>query len=695
MKRKRNVSSKEDKEIEPPKKKHRKRERKIDSLSELISFGKKCTVDSTMSINVVVLWQMLNQLEKLNNMIGMKSLKETVFDQIIYYLQGMHLRNLEGEFLHTLILGPPGHGKCLGYNVPIMLFNGRQKMSQDIKTGDLLMGDDSSPRQVLSVCRGRENLYRVKQLYGDDYIVNESHILSLKLSRTPQLSDYTNRESYEVKWFDETTSRTKCFPYKDRDKGNVYQQAQYFKSSLAGCGTVRDICVSDYIKRSKSWKRAHKGYKVGIDFIERKVPVGPYLLGLWLGDGSRDRFRISLGGEIELKEYMSGLDFYISDKSWETKNEMYNIFLFNYGLVEGNKHIPDVYKFNNRDVRLELLAGIIDSDGHLRNKCYDIMQRNYRLSQDIVWLARSVGLKANMNTFVKKQTFHRIVISGNTHEIPCLLLRKRTESCGRASNSLVCGIEIEDLGLGSYYGFTIDGNHRFLLGDFTVTHNTEVAKIIGEIYCALGILSKGSFRIIHRDDLVAKYLGQSAPKTRKLLKKCLGGVAFIDEIYSLAPDPRDSDSFSKESIDVLNAFLSEHKNDFCCIAAGYEKEVEECFFSMNKGLKRRFVWVHRISSYSHSELADIFMKMIGEIKWKYNFSKNDVVKIFKNNKKLFPNAGGDIETFVTKCKIAHSLRVFTLPGKYKFILTLKDLYKGIEMVKKFLPKKQDLPMMYT
>ena len=128
---------------------------------------------------------------------------------------------------------------------------------------------------------------------------------------------------------------------------------------------------------------------------------------------------------------------------------------------------------------------------------------------------------------------------------------------------------------------------------------TTVAQIIGKIYQTLGVLSRnGIFKIAHRDDFIAGYLGQTATKTQKLLKSCIGGILFIDEVYSLAPRENDKDSFSKEALDTLTAFLSEHKNDFCCIAAGYEEDVENCFFAMNKGLKRRFPWVHKIDNYT-------------------------------------------------------------------------------------------------
>jgi SpoVK/Ycf46/Vps4 family AAA+-type ATPase len=158
---------------------------------------------------------------------------------------------------------------------------------------------------------------------------------------------------------------------------------------------------------------------------------------------------------------------------------------------------------------------------------------------------------------------------------------------------------------------------------------TSVAEIIGNIYRRIGILSQnGSFTIAKREDFIAPYLGQTAIKTRVLLESCIGGVLFIDEAYSLGSGQQDKDSFSKEAIDTLNAFLSEHKKDFCCIIAGYAEEIQKCFFQVNMGLTRRFPWVHRIDPYSSLELALIFRKKVKEVGWEMNvaFVHVEVVK---------------------------------------------------------------------
>ena len=212
------------------------------------------------------------------------------------------------------------------------------------------------------------------------------------------------------------------------------------------------------------------------------------------------------------------------------------------------------------------------------------------------------------------------------------------------------------------------------------TGKTSVAEIIGNIYKNMGVLSsKGSFTLAKREDFIAPYLGQTAIKTRVLLESCVGGVLFIDEAYALGPGQKDKDSFSKEAIDTLNAFLSEHKNDFCCIIAGYEEDIEKCFFRINKGLERRFQWVHRIDKYSDLELAKIMFKMINEVEWKINVGLNDLSEFIKKNNKCFKNFGGDIETFLSKCKMAHAQRVFSLEDRHRFIITQEDLDKAIEL----------------
>jgi len=212
---------------------------------------------------------------------------------------------------------------------------------------------------------------------------------------------------------------------------------------------------------------------------------------------------------------------------------------------------------------------------------------------------------------------------------------------------------------------------------------TEVARIIGNIYKSMNILSEnGHFKVAYRDDFISGYLGQTAIKTRQLLESCIGGILFVDEVYSLGPGVDDKDSFSKECIETITAFLSEHKNDFCFIGAGYEKDIKKCFFASNKGLERRFQWNHKIDTYSPENLTQIFIKMVKDINWVHTVSEKDITNLIKNNKDLFKNAGGDIEIFISKCKLVHAKRVFSLNDNNMFVLISDDLKKAIKLMKK-------------
>lgn len=208
------------------------------------------------------------------------------------------------------------------------------------------------------------------------------------------------------------------------------------------------------------------------------------------------------------------------------------------------------------------------------------------------------------------------------------------------------------------------------------TGKTEVAKIMGVIFSNLGVLKKNVFRKVTRDDLVAGYLGQTAIKTKDVIKECLGGVLFIDEAYALGNIEK-KDSFSKESIDTICEALSNHKHDLMCIIAGYKKELKDCFFSYNEGLESRFTWKFQIDDYNAQDLKEIFEKKVKDAKWSL---KDDInVEWFDKNFEYFKFFGRDMETLLSKVKIAHSKRVFCKSKEEKTKLTMIDLDKGLDM----------------
>lgn len=136
------------------------------------------------------------------------------------------------------------------------------------------------------------------------------------------------------------------------------------------------------------------------------------------------------------------------------------------------------------------------------------------------------------------------------------------------------------------------------------TGKTTVARILGNIYKNLGVLSKGHFIEVDRSDLVGEYLGHTAPKTAKVVESALGGILFIDEAYSLVPEGR-QDSFAQEAINTLLKMMEDHRDDLVVIVAGYKEEMSR-FINSNPGLKSRFSRSIHFADYSVSELTEIF-----------------------------------------------------------------------------------------
>lgn len=316
-------------------------------------------------------------------------------------------------------LAPPKRFKCLGKGTKVIMYDGSTRKVEDLKVGDLLMGDDSTPRRIETCGKGYGKLFQVKQSNGLDYVCNDVHILCLRS------------------------------PYKP--------------------GKVKEVEAEEYYRESQSKNsnaKAWQGYKVGVDFPQQPVPLDPYFLGLWLGD------RNSRESEIAV----SSQDKEIGEN-----------------LIK-NKHIPSKFRINSREVRLKLLAGLLDSGGTFAEKVGFVFQNsNHQLIQDVEWLARSLGFRARTLTHkmsIKSiscaGTSQRVIISGDISEIPTLLPRKKGKNSLKHQNNLY-KIELNPLPDGEYYGFTIGGNQRFLLEDFTVTHNTTFC-----INLAMNMISVGA-----------------------------------------------------------------------------------------------------------------------------------------------------------------------------------------------------------
>ena len=357
----------------------------------------------------------------------------------------------------VIIAARPAMGKCLGRGTKVVMFDGTLKNVEDVKIGDQLMGDDSTPRNVLSIARGKEQMYWIQQNKGISYRVNESHILSLKRSRNEGKHKH---------------------------------------------GDILNISVKEYIKKSDKFKSNYKGYKVAVEFGEQLLPIDPYFLGIWLGDGTSSNVSIATQDKEVvkfLKKYAKKLDLQLTKQHNDTtKCSMYAITSGQRGgyykddtslqrklrklEVLDNKHIPHLYIQNSTKNRLKLLAGLLDSDGYYDKKynVFEIIQKDEKLAKQIKFLADSLGFRTSFKVKkarIKKINYecevYRVRIVGELDRIPTKIKRKQARKLKAKRDVTHTGITVVKDTVDDYYGFSIDGNHLFLLEDMTVTHNTS------------------------------------------------------------------------------------------------------------------------------------------------------------------------------------------------------------------------------
>ena len=381
-----------------------------------------------------------------------------------------------------LLIGPQG---CHRKGQLILKYNGEQVPVEDVRVGDLLMGPDSKPREVLSLHCGREEMVEIAPVKGDPWVVNRSHILTLM------------------------RTQKSVGAYKGRPK--VYTPIS----------EIKDVVVSDYLRWSKTQKHIHVLFRVGVDFEEAGLlPLDPYFLGTLLGDGclcgrvavTTDDPEITLemhrqaelfGLHIAIEaEGTSSATYHLSGKKGKL-NPITGILrdLGVDGCTSGEKFIPFQYKTSSRKDRFSLLAGLIDTDGEMHGKCMDYTSKSERLAEGVAFVARSLGLAAYVSPTQKKSQngtlgdYFRVSLSGNTDLIPTRLPRKQAAPRLQRKDVLRTSFSTCDLPPEEFFGFTTDGDHRYLLGDFTVTHNcgkTEVLRGMASDKNSIGIFAQAS-----------------------------------------------------------------------------------------------------------------------------------------------------------------------------------------------------------
>ena len=394
----------------------------------------------------------------------------------------------ENGVTRQLVSLPTG---CHEAGTKILMYDGSVKSVEDVRVGEQLMGPDSKPRTVLALCRGEGQMYRIIPTKGEPFVVNGEHILSL---------EKTNERS---------------------DRSRIYNSTLRRKINIS---------VNDYLAQSATFKHLHKLYRCAVDFPGKgeEFAISPYFLGVLLGDGGFSHTSIGVttpDEEIRAACYeeaarhglrireqpMEGnkaVNYFFAQPDWPSAKKFSNPIreaLRGYGLLRTRcdaKFIPEAYKTASRETRLAVLAGLLDTDGSLSRNGFEFSSKSVRLAEDVMFIARSLGLAAYKSVkVVNGAEYHRVYVSGDCEIIPTLVARKKAKPRKQKKSVLVTGFSVEYVGTGSYYGFMLDGDSLYMMADFTVTHNS------GKTLCFAMLAQKldvPTLVLAHREELLTQ-----------------------------------------------------------------------------------------------------------------------------------------------------------------------------------------------
>lgn len=431
---------------------------------------------------------------------------------------------LDSDHGMMIICGPTGSGKCLGKGTPVMKFSGEIVPVEEIKKGDVLMGPDSNPKRVLGTTVGYGPLYEIAPVKGEPWVCNDAHILTLKstgagMTKTSCLPGRRARNE----------GIYQAFGIHTKNKGLESLNRKYPE--------IVDVPIKDFLARTSSKKKVDQHWKLFRTGVSFPTPekIGSietelfYYMGLWIGDKTSQTNEVT-NIKPEITDWVERFAkktesrfLWDNDKrfphilrigakpvpsreavTWDktypflyTKKKTKETGVCLWSMLagckvseeknrstlrgtKGGKTVPLWAKTATEAQRLALLAGLLDSDERLSLGYFDFTNKEKEVTAGVVFLARSLGLWANdpKEKKLKGESYWQTGISGETAKIPIIVARKQAKKQLQKKDALKTGWEAKSIGRGEYFGFELDGDGRFLLGDFTVTHNTKTLSAV-------------------------------------------------------------------------------------------------------------------------------------------------------------------------------------------------------------------------
>lgn len=357
---------------------------------------------------------------------------------------------------------------CHAAGTLILMFDGTIKAVENITAGEAIMGWDNTPRRVIELKRGRQKMARIIPVKGAPFSVNLDHVLTLQSTNA----------------------------------GIAY---------VTPPPEFADVTVREYGEWSYSQKHLYKLFRRPVTvWPEAELGIDPYHLGVLIGDGclvTPAAFALCKPGAVMLGTAHEIADSHGARLSTNGGPENPSHHFRNAAELWGKldrmglagkhsveKFIPQAYKAASWSQRAAILAGLMDTDGSLTHGGFDYISASRQLSEDVVFVARSLGLAAYVKQCAKgcqngfTGTYWRVSISGETRILPCRQSNRiAKEQRQQIKSVLRTGFKVELLPEDDYYGFTIEGDGRYLMGDFTVTHNSGKTFIALAAAAELGV----------------------------------------------------------------------------------------------------------------------------------------------------------------------------------------------------------------
>jgi type IV secretion system protein VirB4 len=373
-----------------------------------------------------------------------------------------------------------------------------------VKVGDVLCAPDGSPRRVLRVETRPGDLYRLVPAKGTPFLVHSGQRLVMRLAFGAMVLATVKGKSFWLKhYWDATAARIvsrvyvkEVYPLRE-DADTAWSATKNAHAPNWKDTESFELTPLQWFNVAKSMRKcltllSSAGLTAWPKNTEQRLP--PRLLGIWLGDGCRGKTSIFMTREkkAELLDYLRDETKYTltTPLSRPIAHHLSGAIPdFNaHGLLDGDKFVPHCFEYTNITDLSELLAGLIDTDGSLcwDKVTFDWIQKRENLTKSLLFCARAIGLRA-LHTYVHvKWTglagahtpggagwYHRVLISGHTNKVPTLVSTKKPRPSTDKRSVLTTTFTLEDVGKEDYIDFGVEGDNRYLSGDFRILAGTE------------------------------------------------------------------------------------------------------------------------------------------------------------------------------------------------------------------------------